>query len=238
MFSEKYKTKWHDTDASRRVTATKMLVLMQETSNHHLESAGPSLDKLRDERGLAFLLSKIRMRIYKPLYAAEDIEVQTWTYASRGYSFPRCYRIVRGEEIIAEADTVWALVDISSRALIKAADCDAYEFEDQAPSELDLPTRFRLPVGLELVSIGERRIVWSDLDYNMHMNNTRYADMLCDFLPIDEVHSIKGMSLSYLHEAHFGDTVTVYGRREEGSYLIRTVNSEGKACLEAQVIME
>ena len=174
MFSEKYKTKWHDTDASRRVTATKMLVLMQETSNHHLESAGPSLDKLRDERGLAFLLSKIRMRIYKPLYAAEDIEVQTWTYASRGYSFPRCYRIVRGEEIIAEADTVWALVDISSRALIKAADCDAYEFEDQAPSELDLPTRFRLPVGLELVSIGERRIVWSDLDYNMHMNNNGY----------------------------------------------------------------
>ena len=237
MFSEKYKTKWHDTDASRRVTATKMLVLMQETSNHHLESAGPSLDKLRDERGLAFLLSKIRMRIYKPLYAAEDIEVQTWTYASRGYSFPRCYRIVRGEEIIAEADTVWALVDIRSRALIKAADCDAYEFEDQAPSELDLPTRFRLPVGLELVSIGERRIVWSDLDYNMHMNNTRYPDMLCDFLPPEHIGRVGGIFLSYVNEAAFGDTLDVRCVFENDTYYFRTVNSDGKVCLEASLVL-
>jgi hypothetical protein len=41
------------------------------------------------------------------------------------------------------------------------------------------------------------------------MNNTRYADMLCDYMPLEDIPKIKGISLSYLHEAAFGDTVKV-----------------------------
>ena len=237
IYTERYRTRWHDTDAERKVRPTQILIYMQETSNRHIASSGTTLEELRDRDGLAFILSKIKLAIRKPLYAYEDIEVDTWTSEGRGFSSLRFFRIRRGDDIIAEAETVWALVGLNDGKLHRFDEIK-WNWENDEPVDVGLPSRFRVPKTEELEVLGERKIVYSDLDYNMHMNNTRYADMLCDFLPIGEVHIIKGMSLSYLHEAHFGDTVTVYGRREEGSYLIRTVNSEGKACLEAQVIME
>ena len=237
IYTERYRTRWHDTDAERKVRPTQILIYMQETSNRHIASSGTTLEELRDRDGLAFILSKIKLAIRKPLYAYEDIEVDTWTSEGRGFSSLRFFRIRRGDDIIAEAETVWALVGLNDGKLHRFDEIK-WNWENDEPVDVGLPSRFRVPKAEELEVLGERKIVYSDLDYNMHMNNTRYADMLCDFLPIGEVHIINGMSLSYLHEAHFGDTVTVYGRREEGSYLIRTVNSEGKACLEAQVIME
>ena len=238
IFAEKYTTTWHDTDAFRRVRPSQMLVYMQEVSNHHMRECGMSLDELRDKRKLAFILSKIRMQIFAPLYAFEQIEVQTWTCPSRGFVIRRCYRIVRGEDVIAVADTVWALVNTESRELVRYEECGEYDFVDEEPAALELPLRFRLPAGAEPVSVGKRRIVYSDLDYNMHMNNTRYPDMLCDYIDIDQTGKIKGFVLSYLHEAAYADTLDVRMHKQDGSAYFRTVNEDGQVCLEAQVLFE
>ena len=238
IFSEKYTTAWHDTDAFRRVRPSQMLVYMQEVSNHHMSACGMSLDDLRDKRGLAFILSKIRLEIFAPLYAFEDIEVETWTCPSRGFVIRRFYRIMRGDEVIAVADTVWALVNTNTRELVRWEECGEYDFADEEPVDLDLPIRFRLPTGAELASVGSRRIVYSDLDYNMHMNNTKYPDMLCDYLPLEDTGKIRGFVLSYLREAAFGDTLDVRMYRQGENAYFRTVNENGQTCLEAHIIFE
>lgn len=238
IFSEKRITRWHDTDAERRVRITAMLMYMQEASNRHMESCGLSLDELRDKKGLAFLLSKTRMSVYRPLYAFEEIEIETWTCAGHGLAIPRCYRIKRGDEVIAEADTTWGLLDMENKRLLRSDECDLYSFEDEPCLSLDVPARFRLPRELELQNIGERRIVYSDLDYNMHMNNTHYPDMLCDFLPIEDTKRISGILMSYVNEAAFGDALDVMRADADNSYFFKTVSrSTGKTCLEAQIIL-
>jgi acyl-ACP thioesterase len=204
-----------------------------------MAACGISLDELRDKMRLAFILSKIRLKIYRPLYAFEDIEVQTWTCEGRGYSISRAYRIKRGEEIIADADTTWALVNIDDRSLVRSEALDGlYSFENEPTLELDIPSRLRIPKECALTSIGKRRIVYSDLDYNMHMNNTRYPDMLCDYLPIELTGKISGMLLSYVHEAAFGDTLEIFAAESEGTRFFRTVGESGETCLEAQIIFE
>ena len=236
IFKMNYTTRWHDTDANRTVRPTQILVFMQETSNYHVKALGTDLDKLRDEQGLAFILSKIRLALYKPLYAFEEITVETWTVESRGFSFNRFFRIMRGDEVIAAADTTWALVSLKDETLCRV---DAYDFkfEHDEPIDIGLPTRFRVPKTEMLELLGERRTVYSDLDYNMHMNNTRYADMLCDFMPYELIPNIKGISLSYLHEATFGHTLKIFCLGEEGRFDFRTIDEDGTVCLEAQILL-
>lgn len=236
IFSQKFTTRWHDTDAARRVRPTQLLVYMQETSNSHLESLECNLDRLRDEKKLAFILSKTRLSLNAPLYAYEDIVVKTWTCESRGYAFSRFYEISRNGEIIASADTTWALISIEDRQLLKVESFDA-GFEHEQSVDIGLPLRFRVPKNDAMELVGERDIVYSDLDYNMHMNNTKYADMLCDFLPYDEVGSIRGISMSYVHEAAFGDTIKIYRSKENEKYSFRTVNQDGITCLEAEILL-
>ena len=235
-YSKEHPVLWHDTDAERCMRPSQILVYMQETSNHHVSSVGMTLDELRDQKHLAFILSKLRLRIYRRPFAFERITVQTWTVVSRGISTGRCFRMLCGDEVVAEADSVWALLGTEDHGFHRIEETE-YRFEHEPTLDLDLPNRIRFPADLKLENHGQRPIVYSDLDYNMHMNNTRYPDMLCDYLPLEKVASIRGFLLSYLHEAAYGDTVTVWGAKQDDCYYFKTINQEGTVCLEAQVFL-
>lgn len=235
-YTENFKVKWHDTDAARCVRPSEILVYMQETANLQVDNTGPSLDALRDAKKLAFILSKIKIIFHKPLHAYEDINVRTWTCESRGFTFTRCFDIYRGEELIAEAISFWALLDLNDRRLVR---CDGFDLgiEPDAPLDIQVPRRIKQPEG-ELSDLGKREIKYSDIDYNMHMNNTKYPNMLCDYMPIDSVGKIKEMTLEFLHESALGDTLTVQGADDGKRYYFKTISSTGDVCLTAEVVVE
>lgn len=235
-YTEKYKIKWHDTDASRNVRYSQMLVYMQETANLQLESMGRSLDAMRDTEKLGFILSKIKLVFHAPLKAYDEIEVSTWTCGGRGYSFNRCFEIRRGDDLIAEAISFWALLDIESRRLVR---CEGFSLgtEDEEPLCIEVPRRIKFPE-FPLEMLGKREIRYSDLDYNMHMNNTKYPDMLCDFMPIDKVGDVKEMTLEFLHESAYKDVLSFHVAEENGAFYFKTQNEKGDICLTAQVVTE
>lgn len=241
-FSNKIKTSWHDTDARRNVRMSKIVEYMQETANLQCEHLGLPLDPLRDNMGLAFILGSISITVHMPLHAHEEIEVRTWCKEARGYIFNRYFEIVRNGETIAEASSIWVLIDINTRNMVRA---DSYPFlkdrfyYDEPIDTSRLLPKARIGKDAELYEIGKRKIVYSDIDYNMHMNNTHYPDMICDFLSEmtdgDVSFRVASASLSYLKESHLGTALTVFrsSMSDDGSILIRTVNESGEVCLEA-----
>ena len=234
---EKYRVKWHDTDASRRVRPSELLEYMQETANLQFVSHNRDLDAERDNSGIAFILSKMCVDIHAPLYAYEDIDVETFTCESRGFSFNRCFRILRNGEIVAEALSVWALVNINTGKLMRADEYDV-GFENEPVLTVSAPLRIKMPPQDTFIEVGKRKTVYSDIDYNMHMNNTRYPNMLCDFMETRDTAKICGISLSYLREAALGDTLTIMRAKIDGRYYFRTIGVDGKVCLEAEVILK
>ncbi len=242
-YTQQYTVKWHDTDAARRVRPSMYLVYMQETANLHLKAFGMSLDALRDEKGLAFLLSRISVRIYQQLYAYDQIEVQTWICESRGLHFGRCYCILRDGKVVAEAYSDWGLLDMNAKKLLRSNEFD-YGFPPDAPLPAEISKRVRYP-SLELMEqVGQRKIVYSDIDYNGHMNNTRYPDLLCDFTPDMGGRRVTGFSLSFLHEAALDHTLKVYRNEcrdtesNTDNFMFRTVDENDVVCLEGMLITE
>lgn len=242
-FTQQYTVKWHDTDATRRMRPSMYLVYMQETANLHLKAFGIPLDTLRDERGLAFLLSRISVRIEQPLYAYDNIEVQTWICESKGLHFGRCYCILRDGKVAAEAYSDWGLMDLRAKRLLRSNEFD-YGFAPDTPLPAELSKRVHYP-SLELMEeVGMRKIVYSDIDYNGHMNNTRYPDMLCDFTPHMESRRVKGFSLSFLHEAALEHTLKIYRsechimQSNTEQLMFRTVDESGAVCLEGMLLTE
>ena len=234
--TEEYKIKWHDTGAHRDLHYSQYLVYMQETANLQLENVGLSLDRLRDEKKLAFILSKIKLIFRKPLYAYENISVRTWTCESKGYSFRRCFDIYKDGELMAQAMSVWALLDLDSKRLVRTEDIDL-GIEPDEPLDIEVPRRLSPPAS-ELILVGTREIRYSDIDYNMHMNNTKYPDMICDFMPSDKISEVCGMTLEFLHESAFGDTLSFYRANEGNRYYFKTVNTAGDVCLVAEVLTD
>ncbi len=233
---ELYTVRWHDTNAARQVTPSGILTLMQETANLQFERAGKPLEELRDRDGLGFMLSRISFDLLAPIRAYETLTVSTFTCGGRGLSFFRGFEVCRGEELVARGMSVWALVRIADRSLVRFSEAAAMmEFGDEEPITTEMPLQFRVHRDQTFKTVGTRTITYADIDYNMHMNNTHYPNMLCDFLPDPAGTAVTGMSLSYLREAAFGDTLTVErAETEPGVFCFRTRKGD-TVCLEALV---
>ena len=232
-FTQHYTIKWHDTDANREVRPSALVTYLQETANEQLIHTGISLDELRDRYGLAFILSSISVRMYEPLFSGDAIEAQTWICEGRGFRHNRCFRILREGKIVSEATSQWALLNLRDGSLVKAEDTPYHIEPDPAITLSDLPPRLKMPPLSEMELAGERRIVYSDIDYNGHMNNTRYPDMFCDFVPEMRENRMTGIVLSYRREAAFGHTLRVFRQKTNGGYFLCTVDEDGNVCTEA-----
>ncbi len=233
----KYKVNAHDTDLNNIVSLTGLLRYMQDSANCQMEDDGLSYDELFS-RGLAFVLSRIKVSIYHPIYSHDEIEVETWACESSGVSFNRCYRIKRDGEIMAEAFSIWALVDTNAHRLIRVSDFEG-EYGSDSPVELDMAKRFRLPADINLTLVGERNVEYQDVDMNRHINNTRYGDILFGYIPEIENNRVIKFEINYISEAPLGETLKVYmAKGDDGNYYFRTVREGSKTNVEAEMMIE
>ena len=234
IYTEEFEVRWHDTDAGREMKPSEAFAYMQETANHQFRTHACTLDEMRDRDGVGFILSRIAVDFLAPIHAYERIAVDTATCAGHGLCFPRRFEIRRDGEIVARAMSQWAMVRVADRTLVRAAEAPL-SFGDEPEIAVDMPLRYRAPRELCFEVVGERRIAYADLDYNMHMNNTKYPNMLCDFLPDANALRVTGMSLSYHKEAAYGDVLIIERATDgAGTWYFRT-RKEGQMCLEAML---
>ncbi len=233
-----YKVNAHDTDLNNIVSLTGLMRYMQDAANCQMECEGPSYNELF-EQGLAFVLSRFRLSVYHPICAHDNIEVQSWACESTGVSFNRCYCIKKDGEVIAEASSVWALFDTANHKLVRVSEFNSNYSED-LPVELDMQKRFRLPASVPLTLVGERSVEYQDVDMNRHINNTRYGDILCGYLPDMKGQRVIQFEINYVSEAPLGETLKVYMGRgdDESTYYFRTVRDGGKTNIEAEIMVE
>lgn len=238
IHSVNYEVLTHDTGHNGEVHPSAVCRYLQETADSQMRADGPTYRELIDA-GYSFVLSRINVQLYASLHAYDRITVQTWAYdPPRGASFERYYRLYRGDELLAEAGTVWALLNLNTLELCRVG---AVELNYGTDEPLPINMRFRLP-SLELEEVGTRTVRYSDVDVNNHMNNTRYPDMLCDFIPEIDALRITGIQLHYVAEAPLGDALTVKRAvtEEDGHpvYWFETLRSDGKCNIRARIDAE
>jgi len=235
-WTEEYRINVHDTDLNGIVSTSGILRYMQDTANLQMAGQGPSYDELFSQ-GYSFVLSRLGISIYAPLHAHDRIISQSWAVASRGVTFNRCYRICRGDDIVAEAVSAWALLNVKEKKLCRVGEVPLNYCEDE-PLELDLPTRFRIPSEVTMSLMGERTVLYADVDQNGHLNNTHYPDILCSYLP-DMKHSrVISMVISFASEAPLGETEKIYCGEYDGTYYVRSVRPSGAVNAEAEIMTE
>ncbi len=232
----KYLIDVHHCDASGNLKASHLLKFMQETSSVQLAQTSMAQPKLLEDNK-SYVLCRLNMSIYKKVGPYSEIEISTWPCESSGLSFVRCYRARLDGNIVAEATTVWGIIDIQKRKFCRVSDFNL-EIETDEPLELDSPSRIRIPQELTLGLVGERTVSYSDIDINGHMNNTVYPDMLCDFIPDMSKKRILMMGINYSSEVKEGENLKVYLGESDGQYYIRTLKSDGTVNCEAMFMVE
>jgi acyl-ACP thioesterase len=166
-----------------------------------------------------------------------DIEIDTWISDFNRLSSTRNFRMRIGDKVIASGVSQWCVLNMETR---QAADMsmmkEAHDkFIVNEPSPLAAPARLR---PIEATTSISRPVVYSDIDFNRHMNTLRYVDLIFDTLPIELIEKRVGIRLdiNFIAEAMYGETLTINYASEGNIWKFDISSDSGKKVCRAKIV--
>ncbi len=207
-YDETFTLRPRDCDLNEKWRPSAILETMQDVAGTHSMLLGCGREELV-KKNIVWVLSRSELHIDRYPAVGEKVTVHTFPTPNRICFFPRYYIFtdIRGE-MIGKAGTLWLLLDLTTRRMLPPGDVGKL-----IPDNRDLSVPMNLPAtvgnlqGEEFLS--EYTPVYTDLDVNGHVNNTRYADWLCNTLGIDLMtrYEPERIILNYNHEVLPGQRV-------------------------------
>ncbi|MBS6511229.1 MAG: hypothetical protein KH334_05980, partial [Clostridiales bacterium] len=188
---------------------------------------------------MAFLVVRANLQIERLPRAGEQIQIRTWHRGEQRAAFFRCFQILgqQGEELVNSV-TAYALVDPETKKLLRPKVFLQLGIEAQEEKQSSCPDPVRLQLPEQMEYAGGWKVRPSDTDWNCHLNNAAYLDILWDFLPDGVSAEELGLiSVCFISQALAGDEISVYRQAQEGELLFRGTHERG-TCFEARIALK
>ena len=207
-------------DCFGKLKLSSLLYYAQDVAGRHSELLGADYDSLARQR-LFWAVTRHRVQITRLPVRGETITVETWPMPTTKIAYPRSMVAfdAQGNELFRSI-SLWVLMDLENRTMVLPGKSGVTVNGCLTGSELAVPHSI-LPK--PMINQEARRVTYSCLDRNNHMNNTKYLDWVDDLLPaaFHETHPVRGFSLCYLSEAREGQEIALcYHMDEAGNLLV------------------
>ena len=238
---EKYKTDFCDSDFKDELKVSALLSRFESIASKSAEELGFGYNYLR-AHGYAFFLAEIRCELFRAVPLYETLTLHTWPTPPSYVVFGREFEGYgeNGEKVLV-ATSRWCAVDFATGKLLTPK---AFPEQDYKNAEIYSAVLSGAPQG-KTAKIspedGEKKfeikIANSEYDHNLHVNNTRYADILCDALPwsVWEQGTVQDLLLFYHREVPRGESFTLSRARTGEKQYYFNGEREGKSAFEASI---
>ena len=161
------------------------------------------------------------MKCCKCALAHLHVQVRSWPMPTTRTAFPRAVEILDQEgNSLVRIVSLWVLMDILSRAMVLPGKSGVDVQGLLTGNEIAGPGSI---VPADQSQSADRQVVFSELDRNGHLNNTRYMDWVADLLPAQfhKTHPAREFTICYLSEALEGQQIRMeFGHTETGIFQV------------------
>ena len=210
MYQKSYVVSNNDVDKYFRLKIPAIFRYFQDVALLATESKGVDSISL-SKRNIDWVITRMTVQIKRLPKCDEEIVVCTHPGKDMAMLYPRYFYIMDAKgEIIVSSSSIWALIDNNTRKVIVDRDVISKLPPESYDCQPDLPEKLIEPQNKRLVE--KRTIHYSDLDFNSHMNNVRYVELLMDVhdTAFYDAHSVKRITLNYMRELKEKEAVDVY----------------------------
>ncbi len=195
-------------DRYGRLKPSVILFFAQEVAGMHCTELAVDYDTLLKQR-LFWAVSRHKVQITRLPKLGETLHIETWPMPTTRVAYPRSMVAYdeQGNECFRSI-SLWVLMDLDSRNMILPGKSGISVMGTLRGGELAIPGGL---IPRPLGSRQTRRVCYTDLDRNGHMNNTRYLDWLSDLLPsaFHAGHTPREFTVCYLSEGREGQELTL-----------------------------
>ena len=222
-------------DCTRRASVATLIGYMLDVAGEDADRKGFGISAL-DNESTTWVLSRLAVDIEAQPKQYEEIAIDTWVNEFTRLSSTRNFRIHRGEECVAKGVSQWCMLNMESRQVVDMSLMkEAYQLamvDEPAPIPAPLRLRPITPVGS-----ASRPVVYSDIDFNRHVNTLRYVDLIFDNVPLELIEQNRGLriDLNFIAEARYGETLTIGWVREDNVWSFEISSAPTKVLCRAKV---
>lgn len=108
------RVRYQETDAQGHVHHANYVTWFELGRTEMLRSAGRNYEALERE-GVILVVAEMNLKYYRPCYFGDVVTLRTEVIEGKGARVRHRYQVLRGEDIIAEGNSVVASVDATGR---------------------------------------------------------------------------------------------------------------------------
>ena len=233
VYNYKFKIGTFDVGPQSKIRLSSILKYQMEAGERHLADCfGLDYNTLKSQNNV-FVIVNLIVKIYRTPISSENITITTWSKEVKGLKFFRAYKWYDEKgELIIEAISCFVLVDAKEHKLLKPEEFGFDISTGDIEISIQNPKKLRLPKELE--NVGKRKVYFSMLDANEHLNNAFYADFAVDFIDSAFIQNIKEFSIDFVKEAKCGEEIIIETIKENDTCFIQG-NVEGNTCFRAEI---
>lgn len=224
-----------EVDFTLRASVASIINYMLNVAGTDAHNKGFGVDVLQGQ-SFTWVLSRLAVEIKSQPCQYDDIVIDTWVNEFNRLSSTRNFRVRRGDEVMAEGVSQWCMINMETRQAVDMSTLkDVYERAMVAePSPIAVPARLR---AIEPTTSTSRPVVYSDIDFNRHVNTLRYIDLVFDALPIELIENNHGMriDLNFIAEARYGETLTIGGINDGNVWQFEISSDSDKTLCRAKI---
>ena len=211
-----------------------LLDVAQEIAGDHAEELGCGFETMI-KQDLIWVIVRNYVEIIKKPINFKEIEVVTYPLKPRFVEFNRETEFYHNGELFAVSCSTWMVINIKDFS-VKAP--DFFKGFDDDLGYFKRRIR-KLPVieKSQLQKVKEVDVLYSMLDHNGHMNNTKYVDFYLDIFRPE--FSVKTLQIEYIKQSFLDDKLSLYIKENEGKrYLSGYKDDELKFYMECEEFKE
>ena len=237
MYQEKVFVNSNDVDDHYELKISTIFKYLQQVSTNHAELLGVGKKDTVD-KGMFWVITRMRVVIHKMPKMLETLTVTTHPGETMLFIFPRFYEIYNEQgELVISASSSWALLDNETHKVKMKPFDDGFSIPwKKDDRDIPLPEKVSINGDIELVE--SRKVRYSDIDLNGHLNNTKYIDYIIDIHDSNfyNKHQVKEILINYEKEIKDCDEVKLYSNNSIPEIIIGDV--ENTHCFLAKIIYE
>ena len=224
----RYQVAPQNVDFTLRATIDSLGNYILNTAGIDAQGKGFGMDSLTPQN-LTWVLSKLVIEIdYRPEQAAE-FDLTTWVNQNSRLVSTRNFTIADTEgEVYIRALSQWCLLDFVRRVPV-SLECIDKAYAPHIclePSPCEQPLRLR---AIEAQVVSEHKVVYSDIDFNNHMNTMRYIGLMVDMLDIELIKSNRPLRIDihFMNECLYGQMLKVGMQSVDNQTLFEITREDG-----------
>ena len=236
IWSEQYLVQWYDTDINGRIKMSAIANYLQETAWRHANHLGFGYEDAVKRNEFWVIVSLMIKMVGSPGWG-QTITVETWPKGiDRLFAF-RDFKIMSSDgTVIGAATSTWMILDQATRRP-KSVDIVRPVLHLATHQDILEGNPPFLPPLMDIDTTEIRKVRFSEVDQNGHVNNIRYIDWCLDALSPEwhGTHEIRSMVINYLSEVRADETILIAsGPDHEQSHLFQGAREDGKAIFRAR----